>query len=187
MTAETFPTTLERRIPGAPYGYDSEVVLTVKVRLTKLEGNSRPYFSVTGSIDSLRGVEIAGGCLHDEILQWFPELADVVALHLADDRGKPMHAAENARYWMGLSSWSGKEWKPMAPRGVPDLETDSQGLIWAPVTLAKHLRISVEDARRVREYVVNDGNDTEAIAFHVRMLEKQWQHQADEVKERFGL
>lgn len=60
-----------------------------------IEGNTRPYFSVTGSAT-------------EEILAAFPRLAPVVALHLADDSGVPMHAIANALYHLGVGKDSSK-------------------------------------------------------------------------------
>jgi hypothetical protein len=79
---------------------------TADAKLYSLGGQA-PYFSVTGEERNLRRrgdnqVE-ACGAMHDEIVRHFPDLAPVVRVHLADEHGVPMHALENARYWMGLS------------------------------------------------------------------------------------
>lgn len=73
--------------------------LVVTAGLHKLGGNDRPYFSVTADT-FYRGDREATccGCQHDEVLEAFPELKPVVELHLADDRGWPMHAVDNAAY-----------------------------------------------------------------------------------------
>jgi hypothetical protein len=76
------------------------------------------HFSVTGDLYTSRraydlGSEsaiIACGCLHAEILRAFPELAQIVALHLSDvTTGEPMHAESNASYFYlgaySLGSW----------------------------------------------------------------------------------
>lgn len=81
--------------------------------LVHLEGNSRPYFSVTGTLwTSAAGARsgsdryyISGGCIHEDITAAFPELAPVVALHLADDDGAPMYAVENGWYYMQQGEW----------------------------------------------------------------------------------
>lgn len=61
--------------------------VVVKAQLSSLSGQ-RPRFSVTSG----------NGSDHERILRVFPELAPVVALHLSDDDGIPMHAVENLRY-----------------------------------------------------------------------------------------
>jgi len=70
-------------------------LLTVDIELTHIKGNKKPSFSVTGNIK-----DDVSGCIHKEILKEFPDLKDVVALHLADDDGMPMYALENGWYWM---------------------------------------------------------------------------------------
>ena len=83
-----------------------EGYLVAVCELVQLAGNARPYFSVTGTLwqckrDADAGNErgwISGGCLHDEILSTWPALAPLVALHLSDDDGVPMHAEANGRY-----------------------------------------------------------------------------------------
>ncbi len=57
-------------------------------QLTHL-GNQRPYFSVICD----------HGADHGAILAHFPEIAGLVALHLSDETGAPMHAVANARYF----------------------------------------------------------------------------------------
>lgn len=70
--------------------------IRVTAGLSKLQGNTRPYFSVTGKIYGNGPC----GCIHDEILRHWPELAPVVALHLSDDNGQPMHGEANGWYWL---------------------------------------------------------------------------------------
>jgi len=73
-----------------------------------LNGNKRPYFSVTGTIGPVRNGQVdgdapgsSGGCVHDEVLKHFPELAPVVALHLCDDLGSPGYNGANGWYCLG--------------------------------------------------------------------------------------
>ncbi len=69
----------------------------------------RGSFSVTGEIhNSRRAFELGTGnphscgCIHDEILAAFPQLAPIVRMHLADaETGEPMHAASNGWYRLG--------------------------------------------------------------------------------------
>ncbi len=69
----------------------------------------RGSFSVTGEIhNSRRAFELGAGnphtcgCIHDEILSAFPQLAPIVRMHLADaETGEPMHAATNGWYRLG--------------------------------------------------------------------------------------
>ncbi len=69
----------------------------------------RGSFSVTGEIhNSRRAFELGTGnphscgCIHDEILSAFPQLAPIVRMHLSDaETGEPMHAAANGWYRLG--------------------------------------------------------------------------------------
>lgn len=84
----------------APRGYKGQIIVTAK--LYQLGGNARPYFSVTGEISTpcerAKGDAQTCGCIHEHILKAFPRLAPLVALHLADDGGAPMHAEANGFY-----------------------------------------------------------------------------------------
>lgn len=161
---------------------------TATSQLHQLAGNASPHFSVTGDLENMRykpdsphRLE-ACGCLHDDAVRYFPDLAPVVLVHLADDKGRPMHALENAIYWSGLSVWSNGEpaLGPDSNYGRTVLETDSDGLVWAPDTLARHLRVTVERAREMRAYVISaGGSDREGWRFVFRGLEQQWQREAD--------
>lgn len=159
------------------------------IGLHKLEGNEYPYFSATGEDLNLRRrgdnrIE-ATGCLHESIVKWFPEFAPVVHVHLADHRGEPMYAVENAIYWAGLSSWTDTGKQKMSPRGKYDpaelFEVDVEGIEWSPVRLANHLRVPVSQARAIRAYVIDAGGSyREGMRFCLRGLADQWQREADE-------
>ena len=134
-------------ISGTPYGESKLVELTVTAELVKRGGNSFPYYSITGSVKKLdkryRDPYITGGCIHDIILEHYPELAPLVAVHLSEADGIPMHAEANARYWCGLSKWAdGRAMSPRDNYGKIEIETDADGLEWSPVTLASHLQTS---------------------------------------------
>lgn len=160
-------------------------VFAARVALCKLAGNDHPYFSATGELLNMarsgdNRIE-ACGCLHDDIRRYFPALAPVAHVHLADHRGVPMHAVANACHWSGFSTWPSGQ--PMSPRGTYDdaalFETDAEGLEWSPVRLANHLRVSVDRAREIRDYCAADPNTTEAMRYRCHMLEAQWQREAD--------
>lgn len=120
--------------------------LQVRAQLEQLDRNEKPYFSIGADIQRLarngRKVWVAGGCLHDEILQHFPNLKPLVDLHLSDDDGVPLHAAANAAYWAGCSKFQ--------ERNIP--------------MLAKHLRVSEKLAGEMCEWVDNFyGTEFDAI------------------------
>lgn len=76
--------------------------MTVYGGLHYLRGNSAPYFSLTasGQFDVRQPGGEYGGCCHDEILKWYPEMVDLAALHLSDIDGTPMHAEANGWYYL---------------------------------------------------------------------------------------
>lgn len=90
-----------------------ERMIVAVAGLHHIDGNERPYFTVTGELHRIRrdgswgddGTYLTGGRIEELIDRHFPELVAVSRLHLSDDRGWPMHAVENGRYWLGLTKW----------------------------------------------------------------------------------
>jgi len=145
-----------RPLGGAEYGYPGKRLrLDVTGELGKL-GDQIPYYSITCDVKILDGryrdPYVMSGCIHDTILKYFPELAPLVRVHLSGVDGVPMHAESNARHWAGLSKWT--DGSPMVPRtdyGRHKLERAGDGLEWTPTLLANHLRVTVDDAREIRD------------------------------------
>jgi hypothetical protein len=107
------------------------VVVKVRGELVHLAGNARPYFSVTGEVYNPRSRRNGGdgcimaGCIHDIAVHYFPAVAPVVAVHLADDNGVPMHAAANAAYWAGLTKYQPADLATLARHlRLPEIETE---------------------------------------------------------------
>lgn len=72
----------------------------VNAELSLHAGNARAYFSITADHFINTRFESAG-CLHDDIKRLFEgRYDDLIALHLSDDDGAPMHAEENGWYWL---------------------------------------------------------------------------------------
>lgn len=98
----TEPTLGDISLPAGSLGYSVPMVLKVFGGLHYIKGNAKPYFSLTcwyhryGNSLQCEG----GGADHDTILEHFPELYDLAALHLADIDGVPMHAEANGWYWL---------------------------------------------------------------------------------------
>ena len=72
--------------------------ITAQVRYDDQCGNGHNSFAITGDIRRGRN-EIAGGMLHDEIAEAFPELAPYLKWHLCSSDG-PMHYIANTVYWV---------------------------------------------------------------------------------------
>jgi hypothetical protein len=83
--------------------------IKVRAELVHLDGNKKPYFSITGEIERRSGnnrwVFESGGAIHDQIAKQMPELKPLLLVHLADENGVPMHAYENAAYWAGQTKY----------------------------------------------------------------------------------
>ena len=126
----------EKMISGAPYGVAKLVKITVNAELVKRKGNDYAYFSLTGEISRndrrYRDPIITCGCIHDEILNHFPQLAPLALVHLSGPDGQPMHAEANALYWAG---------------GSPDFHSGE----YKPEMLAQHLQADRDIAKRVRQ------------------------------------
>lgn len=125
----------------AEYGAGAELKYTAE--LAGFAGQN-PYFSVTAEVStaaSRRRNDIeAGGCIHDLVLKHFPEVAPVVALHLSDMDGVPMHAAANALYWAGGIINLGQRYH--GGNSNPAKSCDDCARI-----LGEHLRITTDEAR----------------------------------------
>lgn len=111
-------------------------VLAIKAEVSHLgepyeRGTGQPpHFSVTCDVvttASRRQNDIAGGgCLHELALEYWPELAQIVALHLSHaDDGSPAAAEANGFYWLaGIMGGLGERYHG----GNADLQwTDADG------------------------------------------------------------
>jgi len=82
-------------------GYGTMGRMTVNVRFDDQCRNGHNTFSITAEVttnESRRRHDIAaGGCLHDEIEEVFPELSPLIKWHLCSTDG-PMHYVENTIY-----------------------------------------------------------------------------------------
>lgn len=88
-------------------GYGEPAWLRVKIRFDDQCDNKHNSFAITGDIVNKRGVFIAGGCLHDDIGEVFPELSHLIKWHLSSTDG-PMHYLENTLYLAGDRDSSGR-------------------------------------------------------------------------------
>lgn len=150
----------------------------IKVRAQLESLGQAPYFSITGEIQwqakNNRWMQGEGGCIHDEILQHFPQLQLLVDMHMSDENGVPMHAYENAAYWAGQTKYQKFD----------------------EMRLAKHLRISPKLADDMMSYIteywgVLDEITTPAMAWEGTCedyeLPKQWLEQAKVAKSMLNI
>lgn len=133
--------------------------------LHHLEGNARPYFSVTGSVhaklkygEGYRGEPDSCGCLHEMIAETWPELLPLIALHLSDDDGQPMHGASNGWYWMaGALGGMGERY-----HGGSGESYSAKSPIECLAIFASHVRVSVADAVKLANDLAENYRDKAA-------------------------
>jgi hypothetical protein len=156
--------TWRKLISGKPYGEAKRVELTVTAQLVKRAGNSYPYFTITGEVKKVdkryRDPVITCGAIHEVIVEQFPNLAPLVAVHLSAADGQPMHAEANARYWCGLSTYA--DGSPMGE--------------YKPRMLAQHLQCDRATAAEVYE-ALKRGLPWQTITSTLKLVEL-WSTQA---------
>ena len=78
--------------------------IKVEIRLDDECKNGHQDFAITGTQwevgEQRTDRNSSSGCIHEEILEAFPEFAPFVKLHLCDFDGVPMHALANMHYHM---------------------------------------------------------------------------------------
>ena len=82
---------------------NGKVNMSIKIRLNDKCKNGHQDFSITATYFEIGKPRteknmIGGGCCHDEILKYRPDLQIFVNLHLCDFTGCPMYAVENGFY-----------------------------------------------------------------------------------------
>jgi len=105
-------------------GYGEPAFLRVEIRHDDSCKNGHNSFSITGEIKDKFGRDISGGCLHDDIVSVFPELAHLIKWHLSSTDG-PMHYIANTLFWLGYQGYCGGELKD-----PPNLEFARNTAVW---------------------------------------------------------
>jgi hypothetical protein len=183
-------------------GYNNHYAFKVTAELTHLQGNEKPYFSITGEVyhKATRSMRM-GGCCHEEILKVWPSAAPIVALHLRHfPDGEPGEAngfynlagacgGLGERYHVGNS----KRNFPIAPPEGKTWPTTEHRLPTAAECLgffAEHCGITIDEARRIADRV------TEAYKFNTPMVTGKsgeqaardiWREEYEAMKPRFAL
>ena len=154
-----------------------------------IKGNSAPHFSITSWVGGDRNGR--GGANHEEILDLFPEFAPLVALHLSDIDGVPMHAAGNAIYW--AAGVLGGD-LPLGQRYHGSNGSSAKGDAECLKILAKHLRIKefeaeqfVATAALIYRRFSDVGRVKEFVAGYVEGCKPRWKAEADAVIKQFNL
>lgn len=98
-----------RSSPALAEAYGPGAKMRVNIRFDDESRNGRETFSIAADVitaESHRKDAAACGRLHDDICQFFPELADLIQWHLCSTDG-PMHYPGNAVYLAGDRDYHG--------------------------------------------------------------------------------
>lgn len=154
--------------------------LEVEAGLHQLGWDQDPYWSVTcllwekrgnrsGKSRRKAGMECdGGGSMHDLIGREFPELFPVIAVHLADEHGVPIHAANNGWYFY---SGQAREWEENSEFQVYGLNSDNRTDV---ERAAQALHIP---AKRLRK-----GMSRVQFEQFVEKLKPWWQEMSDQAR-----
>lgn len=150
--------------PGDGWNPGSSLIVTARVSVT----NHR-YFSVTGEISTAQqrrhGNAQCCGCIHDEILKAWPEIAPIIRLHLSDaETGAPMHWHANGLYWFaGIHGGLGEQYHGGIDKTVAECRK----------ICAEYLRVSESDIDAIAP-------DKTAFAAFADAQRERWQREAAE-------
>ncbi len=141
--------------------------LTVFGGLRDLNKTQKPYFTITAdlwaySVEKKRKLGrdcLSCGCMHETILEHFPEYADIVALHCSSIDGEPMHCLGNGWYWLGKTKYEERN----------------------NAFLASHFRISLEDAEKLSFETKAD------LAVWIEAQKPRWKQEADDCIKKHNL
>ena len=142
--------------------------MTVYGGLNYIRGNKAPHFSITAEIkEGLR--DYAGGCCHDEILRVYPDLSDLIALHLSDIDGVPLYAIENGYYWLTAAQNENSYEKGNNKDNIK--------------IFSEYVRIS----RSKSENLINHIRNKTAFMIWVETQKPRWKQEADSAIKKYGL
>jgi hypothetical protein len=160
-----------------------------KVRVTVCtpadeRGGCTPAFSVTGEEwlarkpGKFRREPDCVGCIHDIALECFPQLADVVALHLSDVEGVPMHGVANAWYWAaGALGGMGERYHGGNQAYLRERPRD---------ILAKHLRITEEQCNTLLFILIISRDPKATLEAVIGMMRPRWLVEAQLASEKYA-
>ena len=101
--------------------------ITAKLAYDDDCNNGHNTFSITAYVQELHyssWVMRESGCLHKEVVQYFPQLAHLIKWHSTSSDG-PLHYIENTMFWLGYRGWcNGKLNSP------PNLQFARETAVW---------------------------------------------------------
>lgn len=182
-----FPEWQHQFIAYRPYvgkDYGGGRFIRVEAGLHYLQGNSLPYFSVTGEIGRGGGRDCdTCGCIHEEIQGAWPQLTPVIALHLSDSNGAPMHAVANG--WYQLAAYyggAGERYHAGNSKGHHGGQYREPTPDESLAAFAEHVRISTEQARELAQQWACPDDWASSRRWYAQWIEAQrprWQAEAD--------
>lgn len=181
------PLLASREVSGDEYGRKVRGFLGVYGGLHMIKGNHAPYFTITTEVHQagFPAREWSGGADHETILRYFPRFADLVALHLSDIDGVPMHAEANGLYFLAgaVAGNLGQRFH------YGDADRYPLTMAECRKTFADHLRIPLERAQTIAWEVADMKADEakEHLAGIVENLRPQWKAEADAAREKYHL
>ncbi len=103
QTIPKSPTLFQKQTATTPWRAKGPERCRAFIRYDDSCSNGHNSFAITGETEELRNGrwrEASGGCIHDTVAKYFPELKDFIKWHLFDSTG-PMHGVANAIYHAG--------------------------------------------------------------------------------------
>jgi len=171
---------------------------TVHGGVRMIKGNSAPHFGITVDVDRWSGgrwVDDSGGCQHSLVRKLFGDkYDDLIALHLSDINGLPMHAVENGWYWLAgaVDGHHGERyhggnskmqhWKDDGEFDGYREPTPEECLKF----LAKHLRITLDEARKLTEIRIEKVDDEIPVGMSVEEIHEVEKLAKLSVKKKFA-
>jgi len=121
--------------------------------------------------------------MHKEILEAYPELSDLVTMHLSDINGVPTHAIENGWYWLAPSL------------ELPTVQYKHADKSEAFDFFCNHCRIPLHEGRKIQDaiyenYERHDTSTEDAKAVWVEICESmkpRWKREANELIKKYNL
>ena len=141
--------------------------IKVKIEIDK-------YFAITGT-SYFKNRLYSAGCIHDEILKYFPELKYLVDLHLSNFDGIPMYAVENGFYYYQIMNGDAKYHKIE--------ENDEEK--WKKI-LKEHLRINEEEFKEFETICGIYLHTKETFTEYVDSQKPRWKKEARKALEQIN-
>ncbi len=134
--------------------------IMVKIRYDDSCDNGHNTFSITGTLYEKNKynefVESAGGCIHDEIIKFYPEFKHLIKWHLCNSES-PLHYLSNTLYSASNEDWDGKYKNS-------NIKHARKSAIWPSATL-QQLQNKAELLARLPKLMEKFRKDIEALGF----------------------